>query len=750
MQDKASAILDSWKSQTIVQLCDGIQTLFDNAGDVFIDFASKTESAAVQTDFFDAQREIFLKGSDLRAPFQARLDSEASVLSAQPIERPGQETLNLLDKDEYELSVALETIAHNCEARNRENLYALRQRLSALSGGRKIRREQMPLNPQMVTSAFEREADKLDITKQVRLVLFTLFDRYVMQLLDDAYSEINRILAEAGVLPTIHYEVVRHITDEQGKSKRTRTPANEVAEVHSEFSDSISTVESTFAPPMQPNLPTTEESLRAISLLLSRQRKRLARKAQKDAPAHNEQGTDIPLRSEAAPIAAGDSPSSAGSTPTPTPAYGGRPAINQALDSIQATTAAAHPEMVTALNPTSDKMVVDKRLLLRIREALRRQREVIRNLAGRNNIGEREDNLIEIVGMLFEAILDEEKTPSSVKTLLSHLHTPFLKLAINDPAFLESPEHPARLLLENMLRVGTRWVDPENLRQGIFPTLQYCVQQIIEKPLSPDYEHLSEQLDKREQQLRQNQTLTEKRTLEAEKGQARLEHARDTATSATHTLLAEHRLSPPVRSFLETLFTDYLSLLLLRNQMNPEADACKKALGAAVNLVEANGQNNTEGMLRSAEELHLLISELLPHHEGRMSDFVAQLRTAPALESATPAVAPDPLTKKKAAIKEAKALELTPGSWFRWHNGEQPGGRRIKLLWSNPHTGRLLFVDQAGAKVAHMPADGVANDMASGKLELLTDSRRTGFFDGLLSAVRKRLETHNPEPLADE
>ena len=90
-------------------------------------------------------------------------------------------------------------------------------------------------------------------------------------------------------------------------------------------------------------------------------------------------------------------------------------------------------------------------------------------------------HIIEIVGLLFEYVLNDEKLPDSVKTLLSYLHTPFLKVAILDKEFFKHPQHPARQLLNNLVASGERWVEPNKKKNEVFLHIKNVVQKILDE-----------------------------------------------------------------------------------------------------------------------------------------------------------------------------------------------------------------------------------------------------------------------------
>lgn len=711
MNPQASSILSNWRSQTIERLCDGLNLLLDNVGETLVDFAAKSESLDLQTSFFDAQHLLTMRGDMLLARFRDELERfEQEAGPKKPA--PGDETLSLLERDEYERSVALETIANNCLMRNQQNFHALRQRLSAVYGGRKFAMDDLPMNPKRVTNAFEKSIEVLEVPSRVLLVLFTLFDRYVMGELDMAISEINQQLAEAGVLPTVKYTILR-----RGEEERASTSSRKMADSE-ETSDSLLQEDTQT---QVPAAPTAEQTMTDISRLLSLQRRRKAYKELGEAAA------DYP----------------------PVPPQESQRRVNEAIDSPQLTAQTPNPA-AQMLVTQDNKVIVDKELLLKVREALKKQRALIHSLmGGSKNVGEREQNAIDIVGMLFEAILDDDTIPPQLKTLLSHLHTPYLKIAVNDPAFLSDDQHPARLLLDRMLQLGIRWVDPERLRSGIYPTLQYCVRNIIDSNGKPDYQYLSDEIERKANQLEQAKKASEKRTLDTEKGQTMLQRARQSAESATQTLLRQHKLPTDIRIFFQTIFNDYMSLLLLRNQLDPQAADCREALDAAIGLIEQVAAGNLAHARESGSRLGELIVQLLPHYQDKIAAFVGRLSDLDA--SGEPLEAGAETTDEILEAEEleapevdeaaiARVLEIPVGSWFLMRTGPDEQPIPVKLLWSNPHTRHVLFVDQHGLKRARMSLEQAALDLENGTLRP-TKIKAEGIFGRLLASIKHRLES---------
>lgn len=71
-----------------------------------------------------------------------------------------------------------------------------------------------------------------------------------------------------------------------------------------------------------------------------------------------------------------------------------------------------------------------------------------------STLSPRHENLINLVGMLFEYILDDHMLPENIRKSISLLQIPVLRTAILDHDFLTERHHPARILLNEMTSAG--------------------------------------------------------------------------------------------------------------------------------------------------------------------------------------------------------------------------------------------------------------------------------------------------------
>ena len=735
MHADTKKILEDWQEALSKSLVEGFRQLFESSSQVLLEFADAAENNRLQRIFFDAQREFYLKEEIIIGEFEQNLRNDLLSITKDSSggAKLGAETLSLVEVEDYERSLALETIAKRILNRQLNELHGLAQRLSALLGGRPIPIDQVPGNPVQVIRMFDPASRKLEVEKEVRLVFYTLFDRYVMSRLGDLYADFNRRLVDIGILPNIKFDYQRHA---RGEGDAQSTDSAHDPELGAD--DYAAGAPAAGAPVqrLRPATPTSAETLSAISSLLMAKRQH-----QRAQPLH----TSVPI--------------------VPTAAN-----VDEAIGDERVLQEAPHPMPIPS-GPVGTKVAVDAALLVKVKQALEKQRQIIKGLVGRDKLDRKEEDVIDIVGMLFEAMLNEKLLPNTVKTLLSHLHTRYLKIAVQSEDFLENTAHPARRLFERMLDAGIRWVREDNLRAGIYPQLQEIVTQILKQDNLQDSLFVEQiaALDKAEKKLEMQSSAAEERTLEAERGRARLEQAKAIVKKTIDDISGDTEVAPTVVTFLSTTYADYLTLLLLRSDLDTESQAWGNAYNVGESLVAAavyaaKGQPLGADMRDDLiQRLQSTVGSLIPHHDQNIRRVIDSIGTAPEREAVAAAVrksepAAPPATAAKARVgaarkakeaaeepvtnedlKVAEKLMREAGNWFVMHSSNGKGEQAVKLLWVNPHTRNMLFVDQHGAKVALLPATSVARRIREGSVRPM-QQETSSFVARSLRRIRRALE----------
>lgn len=82
----------------------------------------------------------------------------------------------------------------------------------------------------------------------------------------------------------------------------------------------------------------------------------------------------------------------------------------------------------------------------KIAKLARKQSDAIKEKAGQEN----EKAIIEMVALMFQSVLMEDRVPPSVRVLFARLQVPVLRIALSEPEFFRDMNHPVRRLIDRM------------------------------------------------------------------------------------------------------------------------------------------------------------------------------------------------------------------------------------------------------------------------------------------------------------
>lgn len=119
---------------------------------------------------------------------------------------------------------------------------------------------------------------------------------------------------------------------------------------------------------------------------------------------------------------------------------------------VQAVTAHAtqvQTHVQTRVNDAAtvgDIVIFDDEAVDEVAQDLRQRTQDLKKRAGSSN----EKATIEIVALMFQSILAEERIPPAIRVWFARLQMPVLRVALAEPEFFGSLEHPARQLIDRM------------------------------------------------------------------------------------------------------------------------------------------------------------------------------------------------------------------------------------------------------------------------------------------------------------
>ena len=505
VRDIASKRLQQW-----------VGNAFERVDDALFDLAEKAENNAAQMHYFDGMREVRKRRPAVERNFLGAISRHIGELAHPPQQSAGPSMsfgtveLTLVADNELEESLAITSMIGKNESRLSRDLFAVNQRLSVICGGRKVEDASNPVAPAILAQAFRQALHELSADMRVKLIIYKLFDRYVLSSLEELYQEINTELVRAGVLPQLRHEVLR------GDAKAAGAAGQATDEAAGDIpSDLLQTLHALFSARRGPAvggnvgmhalqsgpLPSANELLGALSVLQSQ-------------------------------IA------SAGPLPY------------------------AQPDDAAAL---SREVLQLKGQLLTQLGALRGEKP--------SHVATIDEDTIDLVGMLFEFILEDRNLPATMQVMLARLQIPYLKAAILDRKLFAHRQHPARRLLDCLAEQAKSWSEESDRDRRLHDKVKSIVDQLLHD-FDDDmgiFERLLVDLQQFQDVNKRRSELAEQRVAESTRGREKLEQARRRAAREILDRIGEHKLPPLVHGVLARAWANHLVLTLLRQgETSPE------------------------------------------------------------------------------------------------------------------------------------------------------------------------------------
>ncbi len=716
--------------------------LFANSDVALLDFARKAEDNVSQQGFFDAMGEIQNKRDAILGDFFDDLNRIFRHFGTYAPDESGtdcdwnSQSLSLQDKQSADEEVAIHNMVRKANARCQEDLAALCQRFAVLNQGRKLQAKHLPASPLQLALAFRAATRQLNLEPRTKLIVYALFDRFVLTQCEALYRELNRVLVEAGILPSLRYEVSRQTSNAQRQAADPDT-LDDMGEAKATTSKAAS------GNSRQGNVG--DEVLHSIIELLTGRTATGAVLLQS-----RPQGSRVGPNDHAAMATA--------------------PALVAAAESVQRE--AASPEQSTPeLAPDNQTNVEQQAVLTQINEQLHDERDRIFARFAPGSVPAMDANIIDLVGMMFDYMLDDDDIPNAVKALLSRLHTPYLKLALMDRNFFSDTDHSARTFLNECAAAGSRWVLESELDRGAFPCLQEIVQEIL-SGFGDDLELFQTMLTRLRTRIQELETASQRiedRARQAVIGQERLNEARQRARETVRERVTGQLLPEDVLKLLQESWADTLTFILLRDSAGEQSESWRNALATmdtiiASTLIPGDEEARSERrrtleeinrsleaqlgkLARYCSDVERILLRIRAAQQVALSELAADLIAAPAPPEADLHVRNNASVRAMTEHEEriAQRLEtLKFGRWFEFDSPDTGRRYRLKLAWFAKASGQFMFVDRMGVKAGVFNKYELAAKIHHGQARIL-ESESPPFFDRAMRAVRGVLRRPQPK-----
>lgn len=657
--------------------------------------------------------------------------------------------LSLVAPDDLEETLASINIANGVHGDCAEELFGIEKRMGVLLNDPELFNTNNPLGPEVIGKAFMGSMKELDCPVKIKLLLVTMFNKYMPKQIKSIYRDINQYLVEKGVLEKIRI----------GAKKRTDT--NEA----SPFSQSETSV----------NAPVANGETGLFAAL----QQLLTRGLTGGGGSSSGQGAGGGAVQTASGGFGG---------------YAGSVGSDVSGTSVVGTLTRLQQGQLEGVMGSGSKL--DAALLADGNVNVLREIKAS-NLAG--GMGQVDAMTLDIVAMLFDYILDDRRIPDAMKALIGRLQIPVLKVAMLDKTFFSQKSHPARKLLDRMAEVSIGWNESEGHQGGLYQKADEMIQRILNE-FDNQVDIFVEVLESLEQYMEEEKKRTDALTgLSAQHIHHREQE--EIARIVAHEEIRRRIHAPQLPEVIGNFLIDCWEGVLAAEYMRGGEDgvpwmraietmdelvwsvAPKRAVEdrkKLVSLLPSLLKSLQEGIVLSAfpdAERDQFFSRLVKCHaeavksgldglsqeETAQAELVAQAFDATEIAQETEApsdfvevpvvtdiVEPDPIfvqslnaesddetdagwqtftigdisrqdpLAKSGDDYDGMVKRLKRGTWIEF--GQQSGeSKRVKLAWVSPLKGLLLFTNRLGEKAVSITPAGLAEKLRCGNAQIIDD-----------------------------
>ncbi|MDQ0738512.1 hypothetical protein QF045_001372 [Pseudomonas sp. W4I3] len=384
--------------------------------------------------------------------------------------------------------------------------------------------------------------------------------------------------------------------------------------------------------------------------------------------------------------------------------------------------------------------------------------------SGKSRVVETADeDVINLVALLFEFIFNDGSVPHAFKALIARLQIPILKVAVLDKSLFNCPGHPARRLLNEIASAAMGCSPQSDYQQD---SLYVRIEQVIQRLLNEFgedpaiFSQLLGQFSAFVKEERQRSELLEQHTRDVEEGRLRTDVARQRVAQVLNRRLLGKALPPFVVQFVQHTWSQVLLLAYLKH--GEQSVQWQTGLRTLDELVWSVGlREDTEAGRHLLEQLPVLLKSLrdglasaafdpfstrefflrlqavhVQTCEGEGGDGLIEV-CEPFVLSASLSDALEDLPQDDPDVR--KVHQLRVGGWVEFRQGED-SRLRCKLTAIMAPTQRYIFVSRTGLKVLEKSAGQLAMAFKQDTLRCLDEGL---LFDRALAAVVGNLRQLN-------
>lgn len=583
--------------------------------------------------------------------------------------------------------------------------------------------------PKGISEAYQKTLNELKMGTDVNLELFKLFDEEVIQRLESMYDCLNQIFIDAEIMP----EIIHTPHDYGSFDEKYEVPAEEYVEAV-DYYDAQENVHADFIPRSQSELNNIASQFTKGDISIPGEvQESVPGKALESIP--GEVQGSIPVEAQKLPASFYKDPSVQHNIDGKK--YYQRKDVVRSLDRLQKKI--LQQGKTTGLN-TSEEI---KRSLM----------DDIGN-ASTDGIAKEvsvlDERNIDFVGMIFDAITGDRNISEVISELVTQLHVPVIKVALDDEKLFQDQAHPTRKVLNLIPKAGQGVTDTKD---KLYEKIEHVVKNILAEN-NVDVDSFYKAVDALhkiihvEEQASANNESEEKRSIIKA-------HARTVVVAE----LRKYSIGKRIPKDVQPLILKYWPTLMINryikygneSELWTQSSMLCKLIFELLQPIKHKFQleqltNQHEALIevmndelyetkQDKTDIDIQLVTLKNIFEKMIDDHAHLLIDEKDLSSAEiDHVVQKEMAKYDAAMARVREEEesvvdkvarlptyVKPGTWFEIYNGKDHPVRRLKMSVILIETGNIIFVDRKGIKGIEKDAGEFSEELKNNESRLIAD-----------------------------
>lgn len=632
--------------------------------------------------------------------------------------------LRLVEEEDLEAIIAMEGMIAHARNTDIEQYLCYTTRLDKLIVRTKIDESNDPMDPEQIGDAFKNALQPSGLRPNALLVAYRYFNSKVFHNLETVLVQANAILIGHGILPDLDI-AARSREATKNKRGKPRSKSDPIERAFSKGDEERSR-----------NSSRDQEIFSIMQRLM-----------------HSGAGGAI-AASNAVGAAAMDAVVSGGSPSVASAAafaglqsgmmVGEQKVEVVAGDKLIGLLSNLESNVATGIDPLLGNKVD-------LPETIAQQLKALSDKKTLQAIDSISTDIINVVNLLYEAIWEDATVPIPIKELIGRTQITVLKIALQDPGFFDSDEHPARVLLNTLAIAGISWTETDEVADDpMYIKMQEVVTRLIAEGSSkPDVieEILEDFRYFKRRQLLEAQAA-ENRLMDADERTERLEEVKSYARQKIEERILDSETPGFVKEFLLVKFHRFLVQVILRE--GPGGVSWKPIMNTIdVLLWTVNSERTSADLERfnrlksrllmnlgkalevagfKKNQINKSLKDLLKHQESffkpretAASESEGDLDFEDWLSDAKP-IADQHMPELHENDEHMQQVSKIPiGIWMEFQ-GEGEQTTRCTLAAKIDTIDKYVFVNAQGVKVIEKSRMGLARELKDGTVKVISEA----------------------------